>query len=702
MVGLPAARSTGMKYLALFSLACLDPVTIWQGLGQVRDPGSNASLRCTMHMAPVTCSQTGSDPRQQREHVPSSKAGVPSSRDLALNLIFVVFVFSPTCHRRADLAGHQQSTPPNPAAPALDTLQSLRSGSIVAMRQEFKFASGPGPPRAPLVSSSGWEQHRAAIDDLWMARAVPLKQLMDTMQSEHNFSHRKSILSPNKLLSLMTDDISTHRPKQYVQQLKKWNMHKSSPPRPSPNKRPHPSAFPYPGVGPDSLPSNSSPGAKRSRKNYTGPQHASHSGNLLPHPGGPQLREGPEVEVTSDSEASPDWEPQDGSDEDEDGPWDSEPQDDSSDDDEDGPCMCFCGKHADDIAKLSEALIQVSSSCDNSPATMGPIQMEDAIDRVEGAAEFVLNVDCERDAFQLYALFLKWALNHDGPICRCARDLVHRARAGCAISALDRSDLEVANALLEQTRCLSPLKDRQSLASWLFHESLVTWKLYNSRGLISIRGDSNWLVRLTNHLEATFEASLQDDTAVDWLTLAAMLCEELSPFVQDSDAAKGHLKDLQQGLQESLEGNAELSLDYSIRMVNSGAVRSCLQWMQDSPATFPLLPPLTRDKCHFRGQRVCSLHDINPNPRGPYPTTEFLAYWARLRRDLRDGSIPVWFEKLKASGIRPTEFLATVIRGQEFPFKDSGDNASSECSLRDEEITKEVRCCHVSFHMAFF
>lgn len=166
----------------------------------------------------------------------------------------------------------------------------------------------------------------------------------------------------------MTGGISTHRPKQYVQQLKKWDMHKSSPPRPLANKRPHPSPSPDPRVVPDFLPSNSSPGAKRSRKNYTGPQHASHSGILSPHPGGPQLREGPEVQVTSDSEASPDWEPQDGSDwepqdgsdEDEDGPWDSEPQDDSSDDDEGGPWMCFCGKHADDIAELIEALIQAS------------------------------------------------------------------------------------------------------------------------------------------------------------------------------------------------------------------------------------------------------------------------------------------------------------------------------------------------------
>lgn len=84
--------------------------------------------------------------------------------------------------------GHQQSTPPNTAAPALDTLQPLQSGSTAAMRHEFKFASGPGPPGAPPVSCSDWEQHKAIIGDLWMTQAVPLKQLVDIMQIEHSFA----------------------------------------------------------------------------------------------------------------------------------------------------------------------------------------------------------------------------------------------------------------------------------------------------------------------------------------------------------------------------------------------------------------------------------------------------------------------------------------------------------------------------------
>lgn len=515
--------------------------------------------------------------------------------------------------------------------------------------------------------------------------------------------HRKSILPPNEVLSLMTDDISTHRPKQYFQQLKKWDVHRPSPPRPSANKRPHPSPSPDPRVGPDSLPSNPGPCAKRSRRNYTGPLHASHSGILSPHPGGPQLREGPEVQVTSDPEASPDWEPQDGSDDDDDGPWDSETQDDSSDDDEDGPWMCFCGKHVGDIAELSEALIQASSPRgDSASATMDPLQMDDAIDRVESAAGFFLCINSEGDAFQLWALFLKWALNHDGPICQCARGLIHRARAGCAISALDRSDLEVGNALLEQTKGLSPPKDRQSLATCLFYESLFTWKLYNSRGLISICGDSNWFVRLTNQLDAMFDASLDHDTAVDWLKLAAMLCEELSPFVKDSDAAKCHLEDLQQRLQDSLQANPEPSLDYATRMFYSGSVRSCLRWMQGSPPAFPLLPLLTRDKCHFRGGQVCSLHDIDPNPRGPYPTTDFLSYWARLGSELRDGRVPGWSKRLRFGEIRPTEFLAILARGCEVWFEDSQGNARSAWSLRDDEIIKELKSYHVLSRVELF
>lgn len=370
--------------------------------------------------------------------------------------------------------------------------------------------------------------------------------------------------------------------------------------------------------------------------------------------------------------------------------------------------MCFCGKHSDDIAELNEALIQTSSSCgDSSSATMDPLQMDDAIDRVESAAEFFLYINSEGDAFRLWALFLKWALNHDGPICQCARDLVHHARAGCAMSALDRSDLEVGNALLEQTKGLSPLKDRRSLASWLYYEFLFTWKLYNSRELISIGGDSNWFVRLTSHLDAILHVSLCHDTAVDWLKLGAKLCEELSLFDKGSDAAKDHLKDHlrdpQQRLQDNLEGNPEPSLDYSIRMFNSGAVRSCLQWMQDSPPIFPLLPPWTRDTCHFlhfRGQEVCTLHDTDPDPRGPHPTSDFLAYWVRLGSELRDGSVPVWFKKLKSSGIRPTKFLTMVVRGWDVWFEDSQGNARSV--WRDEEIIKEVKSGHVVFCVSLF
>jgi hypothetical protein len=56
------------------------------------------------------------------------------------------------------------------------------------MPREFKFVSGPGPPRAPPVSPSDWERRKATIHSLWMARDVPLKQLMDTMRNEHNFA----------------------------------------------------------------------------------------------------------------------------------------------------------------------------------------------------------------------------------------------------------------------------------------------------------------------------------------------------------------------------------------------------------------------------------------------------------------------------------------------------------------------------------
>lgn len=56
------------------------------------------------------------------------------------------------------------------------------------MRQEFKLASGPGPPRPPSVSSSDWEQHRTTIDNPSMARPVTLKQLMDIMRSDGSYA----------------------------------------------------------------------------------------------------------------------------------------------------------------------------------------------------------------------------------------------------------------------------------------------------------------------------------------------------------------------------------------------------------------------------------------------------------------------------------------------------------------------------------
>jgi hypothetical protein len=167
--------------------------------------------------------------------------------------------------------------------------------------------------------------------------------------------------------------------------------------------------------------------------------------------------------------------------------------------------------------------------------------MKDVIERVESAAEFLLYGECEEDAFPLYALFLKWVLDHNGPFCQCACKLVHRARVGCALSALARSDLEVANALLKQTETLSPLQDRQSLASWLFYEAMFTWKLYISRGLLSSHVKWDCVRRFGYHLNALFNVSLYGLAGAAWLDLGVMLCEELSPIIKDSDAAKGYL-----------------------------------------------------------------------------------------------------------------------------------------------------------------
>jgi hypothetical protein len=420
-------------------------------------------------------------------------------------------------------------------------------------------------------------------------------------------------------------------------------MHKYTPARPPANKRPHPSPSPDPQVVPDSLPPNPSPGTKRSRTNDTALQQGSHSAVLSPD----QERG---VQQVSDSGVSS----------------------------VDGTWLCFCRNHTGNIAELSKALIQVSTSWDNPSATMDPPQMEDAIERIESAAELFLYVRCERDAFTLYALFLKWAVNHNGPFCQCARDLVHRARVGCALSAMARLDLEVANALLEQTKSLSPLKDPQAWASWLLYESIFIWKLYTSRELID--GDGNCLVRLRNRFHA-FGVSFFYGNGAAWLKLGAMLCEELSPFIKDSDPAKGHLKDLLQGLRDSLRGSPGPFLDYSIRAFGSGAVKSCLQWMQDSPLSPPLLT-------------------------GGF-MREFLAFWARLRSELRDARAPVWAIEIKSRRLRQTEFLAAMVQGLSSIFEHMEDEARrtysmTQRSLSDDEIIEEVKDVHIWFCLDLF
>jgi len=351
--------------------------------------------------------------------------------------------------------------------------------------------------------------------------------------------------------------------------------------------------------------------------------------------------------------------------------------------------MCFCRNHKINITKLSEALIQVSTSCDNPSAAMDHLQMEDAIDRIESAAEFFPYGECWGDAFQLYTLFLKWALNHEGRLCQCALDLVHRARVECALSALDRSDLEAANSLFEQTESHFPPKHPTSSASWLYYEYIFTWKLYKSRGWISSRATSYCFRRLNEH------SSLGRPTNLE---RGAIICDELSFVVEHADAAKSHVEDLLQRFRDCPPGSPDPSIDYSMRAFDLGAVKSCLRWMQDtnSPSS---LPVFTGDKCPRQDFQVCSSHG---NSLGPaYYLYDFLAYWTRLRSELEDSTVPVWFNELMSGGLRPTEFLAVMAHGLSVFFKDIKSCVRrpypmAQVPIYEPEIIREIRYLHAS------
>ncbi|KAK1831879.1 hypothetical protein QBC39DRAFT_81379 [Podospora conica] len=450
---------------------------------------------------------------------------------------------------------------------------------FIASAMELKW---PKPPkRAPPVPTSDWEKHKDTIYDLW--KDATLKELMDVMRVDHNFE-------PSA--------------KQYVLQLKKWGMYKyatADQPLAS-NKRPHPSQCTDPRVMPDTPQAQMGRGAKKSRTSATEPMLSVDGFEF-------SLPDREKSDTGHESTKAPPW-------------------------------MCFCGSHATNFVRLSEPLLKVSiiTMAVNHP--LSHIQQQNIIERAENAADFFLHVRCEREAFQLYALFLKWTLDHKGPFCSCVRSLAHRARIGCALSAIVESDLEAANVLLDQTKSLSP--PGESTESWLLYESIFTWRLYSSCGVLKPHGEEDAIRRL----ETRFRTVDFCRDTTPYKTLGIMTCYEILSVIKESDA-KLHIVNLELG---ERHGNACSTASESHQEIYPSDLFACLRWMLGLQASrssnqVSLLP---RRFCVSGCTRVGSSDFLDC----------FCLYWIYLQNEV---SPPSWFQKPESIGIRPTELLAVIV-----------------------------------------
>lgn len=381
------------------------------------------------------------------------------------------------------------------------------------------------------------------------------------------------------------------------------------------NKRPHPSSCPNPPVVRDPPPFEPPSGTKRSRASATVPLSSSVTGFAV----SPPAREGSEGARTEDREVP-------------DACW-----------------VCFCGSHTTNVVGLSaELLSKVAISTKDFPSANtepSSAQTGDNIELLERTAEFYLHVRLEGNAFELYALFLKWVVNHKGPLCLCAWNLAHRARIGCARTALARTDLEVADVLLEQSKGLSP--PAGSTEIWLLYESIFTWRLYSSREVLQLDGEKDAIRRL----QTKFKSIKFPNDPTPYRTLGIITCYEILSVIPGRDA-KLHMVDLELG--ERHDDCVSASPESPSQRIHPSDLTSCLRWMLDLPASrqsgqVPLLP---QNPCDGRCNRIDSF-----NVNFWY---YFSLCWAQLKYEM--GSVPPpWFQNPKSMGIRSTELLAVMV-----------------------------------------
>lgn len=311
------------------------------------------------------------------------------------------------------------------------------------------------------------------------------------------------------------------------------------------------------------------------------------------------------------------------------------------------PVPCLSDRHTTNVVGLSRELLKVFMSTNDPSVGAKPsrVQAGDIIKRAESAAELFLHVHLNGNAFQLYALFLQWAVYHKGSLCRCVRKLAFRARIGCARSALARSDIEDASVLLEQTKSL--LRPGRSTEQWLLYESIFTWRLYRFRGALQLEYEKDAIRRL----QTRFQSIRLSRDRTPYKTLGIMASYEILSVILERDA-KLHVVDLALGERHDDDGSA--SPESPSRGIHSSDLTSCLRWMLDLPALQQggLVPLVPGYPCAAGCKRIGSF-----NVNFWY---YFSLCWAQLQGEV-SSIAPSWFQEPKSFGIQPTELLAVMV-----------------------------------------
>lgn len=413
-------------------------------------------------------------------------------------------------------------------------------------------------------------------------------------------------------------------------------MHKYMPAARSPasNKRPNPSPCLSPRVDRDASPSDPRGGTKRTKTTATIPPSSATGLEISPPD-----REGSDLD---DRESSEDPKTPDSAD------YRASPRAETEDPEFPWPVPCLSNWHTTNVVGLSAELLKVFMSTNGPSVRAEPThaQAVDIIDRAESAAGLFLHVHLDGNALQLYALFLQWAVDYKGPLCHCVRKLVLRARIGCAQSALARSDIEEASLLLEQTKSLLP--PGRSTEQWLLYESIFTWRLYSSRGVLQLDGEKDAIRRL----QTKFKSIDFSSDSSPYKTLGIMTCYEILSVIPERDA-KLHIVDLELGERHDDDGSA--SPESPSLEIHPSDLTCCLRWMHDLPASRQsgLISLLPRHRCVVGCNRIGSFKEHF----GEF----FSSCWTQLQSGV-SSTAPSWFKEPKSQGIQPTELLAVMVR----------------------------------------